>query len=346
MNRWRTVISLASLLVVLSATQAFAQLDKVFGAKGVPASGTVTAVAPDKVTLDIGGSPREFQVNEIRNVVFGDEPTELTKAREQVNQGQLESALEILKTLKSDSVARDVVRQDIEYYRAFCLAKLALAGGGNPQTADEALFAFVRQNRTSFHVFDATELLGNLALSQGKFEDAAKRFGFLGKAPWADYRMRANVNEARALSQQKKFPEALEKYEAIIGVGENSAEANRQKLFAQVGKAICLAETGKGDEGVQLLEKIIKDNDPADSALFARVYAALGNCHLKANRTKEALTAYLHVHLLFNTDGEAHAESLFHLSNLWTAVNKSDRAVAARNLLKERYAGSTWARGM
>lgn len=346
MIRWRPVLALSLALVAVSSTQAFAQLDKVFGPKGVPASGTITSVAPDKITIDVGGSPREFQVNEIVRVVFGDEPAELTKARDSVMQGQVEDALEALKSVKADALSRDLVKQDVEYYRAYCQAKVALSGGGNPQAADDALFAFVRNNRTSFHVFDATEMLGNLALAQGKFDDAAKRFAFLGKAPWADYRMRANVNEARALTQQKKFPEALEKYEAIIGMGENTAEANRQKMFALVGKAVCLSETGKGDEGVQILEKLIKDNDPKDTALFARVYTGLGNCHLKANRTKEALLAFLHVDLLFNSDGEAHAEALYNLSKLWAAVNKSDRAVAARNLLKERYGGSTWARGM
>ena len=336
---------MATVWAFVGSSPAFAQLDKVFGPKGVPVSGTVTEVAPDKVVMDVGGSPREFPVNEIVRVVYGDEPSELSRARDNVLQGQNEDAVEALKAVAMDSVTRDLVKADIEFYRAYATAKIAMAGGGNPQAADDALFAFVRTNRTSFHVYDATELLGNLALSQGKFEDAAKRFSFLGKAPWADYRMRANVSEARALTQQKKFAEALVKYEAIIGMGENTPEANRQKQFAQVGKAFCQSETGQAEEGVKALEDLIKNNDPKDTALFARVYTALGNCHLKANRTKEALMAFLHVDLLFNADGESHAEALFHLSKLWAAVNKSDRAVAARNLLKERYSGSTWAKG-
>jgi tetratricopeptide (TPR) repeat protein len=351
MNRWRQQLILASALGMagiaglIGTAPAHAQLDKVFGPKGVPVSGTIIEVAPDKVVVDVGGSNREFPVNEIVRVVYGDEPSELGRARENVMAGQNEDAIEALKGIAMDSVVRDLVKAEIEFYRAYAAAKIAMAGGGNPQVADDALFAFVRTNRTSFHVYDATELLGNLALSQGKFEDAAKRFGFLGKAPWADYRMRANVSEARALTLQKKYPEALVKYEAIIAMGENTPEANRQKQFAQVGKAFCQAETGQADEGVKALEDLIKNNDPKDTALFARVYTALGNCHLKANRTKEALMAFLHVDLLFNADGESHAEALFHLSKLWAAVNKSDRAVAARNLLKERYSGSTWAKG-
>jgi len=345
MSGWRPFLALALALTWMawSATPAFAQLDKIFGAKGVPTSGTITAIAPDKVTIDIGGATRDMAVNEITRLIYGDEPPELTKAREGVIQGQVEAALNDLKPLKADEIARDFVRQDVEYYRAYCMGKIALAGAGNPKAADEALFAFVRANRNSYHVYEATEMLGNLALSQGGFEDAAKRFAFLGKAPWPDYRLRGNVNEARALTLQQKFPEALQKYQAIIDSQDNTPEVNRQKAFAQVGKAVCLSETGKQDEAMQILDGIIKDGDPKDSALFARVYNALGACHLKADRPKDALLAFLHVDLLFSADGEAHAEALYQLSKLWQTVNKADRAVAARNLLKERYAGSSWA---
>jgi hypothetical protein len=37
----------------------------------------------------------------------------------------------------------------------------------------------------------------------------------------------------------------MEKYDAIAATGDNSPEANRQKLMASVGKAACLGETGK-----------------------------------------------------------------------------------------------------
>jgi tetratricopeptide (TPR) repeat protein len=306
--------------------------------------GTITAVSAEKITLDKAGTALQFNVNEVVKVTFGDDPAELVKARDAIVQGQIESAQATLKTINTAALARDLVKQDAEYYRAYCDAKLALAGTGNLAAADAALFEFVRTNRDSYHTYEATELLGNLALAQGKFSDAEKRFGFLGRAPWPGHKLRASVMEARALTAQNKFPEALAKYESIImgESGDAGPEVNRQKLLATVGKAVCLGETGKADEAIQLLEDVIRDNDSKDSILFARTYNALGNCYLKSSRPKDALLAYLHVDLMFSGDSESHAEALFYLSKLWGEMNKADRALAARTLLKERYGGSIW----
>jgi tetratricopeptide (TPR) repeat protein len=116
-----------------------------------------------------------------------------------------------------------------------------------------------------------------------------------------------------------------------------------QKMHAMVGKAVCLAATGKADEGIAMIEDLIAKNDPSDAKLFARAYNALGACYEKAGKTQDALLAYLHTDVLFFADREAHAEALYHLSKLWAAVNKSDRGVEAGTLLRSRYPGSRWA---
>jgi hypothetical protein len=150
------------------------------------------------------------------------------------------------------------------------------------------------------------------------------------------------------LEAQSKFPEAIAKFDAVIGNAVDSPEATRQKAFARVGKALGLAETGKPDDGVKLVQEIIgknDENDPQNRELFGRAYNALGRCHLKANRTKEALSAYLFVDLLYSSASpEVHAEALYFLSKLWPQVNHSDRGVAARSILTERYGGSSWAK--
>jgi tetratricopeptide (TPR) repeat protein len=242
-----------------------------------------------------------------------------------------------------EDVTRDEVRQDVLYYRAYCAGKLALAGEGDKTAAGALLRQFLDQYDNSYHYFEAVELFGDLAFSAGRYDSAAENYGLLAGAPWPDYQARAALAQGRALQAQDMYEEAMRRYETVLSSGLETSEAARLKLFANIGRAVCLAKTGKHQEGIKLLEGIIADNDPKDMELFSRAYNALGACHLEAERPKDALLAYLHVDILFFGQPDAHAEALYHLSKLWAAVNKSDRAVRARTLLHDRYADSVWA---
>lgn len=321
--------------------------DRVYNLKNVPVSGTVTEITPDKITLETANSgPRSFAVNEIARVSFGEEPKEFAKIHTALREGNYESALNDLQTIDANSLTRDYVKQELLYYRAFCAGKIALATGGKREEALAALQGFLRANSTSHHFYEGAELLGDLASATGDFANSARFYAAIAKAPWPDYQLRAAVLEAKSLLAQKNFAEAQRKYETVLANADSSAEANRQKLFAMVGKARCLASLGNVDEATKILEDLIKNNDSKDSRLFGRAYNALGSCYLAANRPKEALIQFLHVHLMFYNEADAHAEALHHLVILWNNLQKSDRAVEARSLLIEQYGGSIWAKGI
>jgi len=322
--------------------------DQVFLTKGAPARGNIpaeTGMTPDKVILETNVSPRQIEVSEIVRITFKDEPTELNAGRNQVIQKNYNQALTDLKKLDGQKIERAYVRQDVEFYKALCLCRLALSEGGDKKAAAEAMRAFVSKAPKSYHFYEAAELLGDVAMASGNYADAAKYYGPVGlaAAPWADYQMRANNASGRALVGEKQFDQALEKFKAVASSELATPEAVRQKNLAHVGRAVCLAETGKVEEAMTLLQDLINKNDPQDVVLFARLYNAQGRCYLKQNKPKDAVMAYLHTDVLFYADADAHAEALFHLSKLWGNINKSDRAVAARNTLRERYAGSVWA---
>lgn len=335
--------------VCLVGTTAFAQTDQVFGLKGTPNKGTVTRMSKTEVILDASGAERTFPVNEVRKVTYADDPADLDQARNAILSGRLEDAQGFLKKIDPASVKRNVVLQDLMYYRAYVDGKLALQGGTVQAitAAHDGMLAFVRANANSFHFFEAAELLGDLKLAAGDFATATNYYGSITKAaPWPEFRMRASILAAKALMAQENYPEASKRYDEIMVQDVASPEANRQKKFATAGKAMCLAEAGDGKRAVGVLEQMITDNDPADKELFARIYNALGRCYVKLDQPKDALLAYLHTDVMFYADPDAHAEALYYLARLWNheTIRKSDRAVDAKQLLTDRYGTTVWAR--
>lgn len=314
-------------------------------------AGNRGSISPDgmaaaEVTIDMAGLAKKFPASDIIKIAYGDEPTDLTSARNLVVDKNYNSAKDQLAKIDVSKIERDLIKQDVAYYKAFVDAKLALTEGGNKNDAASALNRFFKASPTSYHFYEAAETLGDLSVAIGKFDLAATYYGEtgLGGAPWPEYKLKAGVLTGRALILAGKFDDAAKAFEAVTGSGENNPEANALKQHAIVGKAQCLAETGKADEGIAMLNEIVAKNDPQlDGKLFARAYNAMGNCYLKQMKPKEALMAFLKTDLLFFTDSDAHAEALAKLAPLWESTGHADRATDARNKLKERYSGSSWA---
>ena len=209
--------------------------------------------------------------------------------------------------------------------------------------AEKQLYDFVVANPSSYHFYEAAEVLGDLASAQGNWTKAASYYGSLAGSGWPEYKLKSDVLVAQTLVNQGNYPEAAKKYDAILASSLNDPEARRMKLLAQVGKAKCLAEGSEPQQAVTMIEDIIAKNDPQDAELFARAYNALGDAHRKLNQPEDALLAYLHTHVLFFSHSDAHAEALYRLVNLWTDQNQNDRALESRNLLRTRYSNSRWA---
>ncbi|MHB8866674.1 MAG: hypothetical protein ACYC6N_30305 [Pirellulaceae bacterium] len=322
------------------------QLDSVVGDRGVPTFGTISEITRTQITIDTNQGKKLFPVNEVQKVTFQGEPRELRNAREGILRGQLENSRSDLEKISTDGISRKEILQDIEFFKAYCDGRLALVGGGDKAAAVRALRAFIERpdNAQSYHYYAAIELLGDLAVALASFDNGIKYYSQLSEAPWPDTQMKGAVLEGNALLSSQRYAEALAKFDAVLAAGVDDARAREQKLLATLGRAVCLAATGKPEEGVALVMKIVHEHDSREKpGLFAKAYNALGTCYLKANQPQDALLAFLHVDLLFNQDPDAHAEALFYLSSLWRDANKSERALQARSLLESRYAGSPWA---
>jgi tetratricopeptide (TPR) repeat protein len=308
-------------------------------------NGEVTNMTPLEVTVDKGlpGS-RAIAVNQIKSIQFDGEPAELTQARVHAGNGAFAKALQALERIDAGQLRRDFIKQDVEFYKAYCAARLALSGEGQIIEAGKQLNLFVRNHPDNFHYLDASSVMGDLLMADGRFEFAEKQYAELAKAPWPDYKMRAAVSVGRSLQAQHKHADAIRQFDSALAMPDDGADPQNQKLSATLGKAVSLAETGKVEDAVGSIQKVIQDADPQQKELYARAYNALGTCHEKAKQIKEALHAFLHVDVLYSNVPEAHAEALAHLVPLWKAVGQEERSRQARDLLQQRYAGSKWAK--
>ena len=321
------------------------QFDQVIPKTGSNVSGVVTGESATEVEIEVRGSKRKIPVNEIKRVTFGEDPTELKRGRDNILTGNFEAGLDELKKVSAADLTRALIKQDYAFYRALAIGRMALSGGGDKAAAKTSMMNFVRAAPNSYHFLEAAELLGDIAVSQGDYANAAKYYAAITvKSPWPDYKMRGNVLEGRALIAQNDYAAAQSKFDAVVAMQVDTPAAIMQKQIAEVGRALCMGELGQPEPAIAALNKVIADNDPKAMELFGRAYNALGRCHLKAKRPKDALLAFLHVDLLFYGNPEVHAESLYYLGKLWDGANRSERAVTARNLLTTRYAGSPWAK--
>jgi tetratricopeptide (TPR) repeat protein len=343
-NKVALYVTVIALMYGASPVAAQRPTDRVRLARGSE-TGEVADMTPLEVTLNKGLSGnRSIAVNEIRSLVFDDEPSELSQARVSATNGNYQKAIETLEKINTASIGREFIKQDVEFFKAYCAGKLALSGNGEIVEAGRQLNAFVRAYPKNFHYLAATETMGDLLVAGGRFEPAQRQYAELAKAPWPDYKIRAAVAVGRTLQAQGKHAAAIAQFDSALAVPDDSADAENQKLSATLAKAVSQADTGAVDQAVASIEQIIQRTDPQQKELHARAYNALGSCYEKAGKTKDALLAFLHVDVLYNTVPEAHAEALARMVPLWQAIGQQERAREAREQLKERYAGSAWAK--
>ncbi len=340
----RTMIALACLGALTLPPVARAQNDQVFGRTGTPTRGLITDISPTRVTIQSTGISRDFDTKDIQRLVFGDEPGELRTARDRVAAGQFEDALEALRSIDVASVENNNIRAEIGFLTAYSMGQLALTSGGDRAAAITRMMSFMRENPNTYRYFEGVEMLGDLHFASGEFEQAAKFYGLIGsRSKWPEYQLRAAVLQGRAQAEAGNHEQALRNFERVLESGLSTSLAVEQKLHAAVGRAVCLAATGRAEEGIKVIQDLIAKNDPNDPEIFGHAYNALGACYMQIGATKEALLAYLHTDILYFTNTQAHPEALYHLAKLWDQVNRSDRAVRARSLLQSRYPASRWA---
>jgi tetratricopeptide (TPR) repeat protein len=330
---------IAGAICLLAATQSQA-LDAVRKTSGPTASGTISKMTATEITVDknVGGS-ETISVADVDEVQYDKEPTQLKGARRDIDNGSFDAALAQLDKIDAASLTRGEVQADVQFYKAYCQAKLALAGGGDIRAAGKAMAEFVSKHPNNYHFYPANEAVGDLLVKLGQFDAAKPYYDTLDKSPFPEYKARAGIALGRSLMAQNKFADASKQFDTVLSLGGKAgALPDSQRLAATLGKADCLAHEKKADEGIKMVQEVIAGADPENAAIMAQAYLTLGNCYLnKPDCEKDALLAFLHVDVLYFSQPQAHAEALKRLGTLWNELNKPERAMQAQQTLKERY---------
>ncbi|QDT69774.1 hypothetical protein MalM25_27150 [Planctomycetes bacterium MalM25] len=329
-----------TLALLLCAT---AQADVVRLVSGRSQTGEVTRVTRDAVTLERRGKPTVVPVEQIRAVLFEDEPSTLGQARLNVASGGYETALDALRPLAA-SAGDGLVGQEIKFYTAFCQARLAIAGQSDAKTAGRLLSSFVKNHGDSFHYYEAVESIGDLYVSLGAHDRAIRMYALTAKSPRLPIKLRAALLAGKASQAAGDNAKAIQRFDAVINAKGDSPLLTPLRRDARLAKATALAASGQLDGALTILGEVLERADENDVAINAAAYNALGRCYDAADRPTDALFAYLHTDLLFDSDQASHAEALARLADLWEEAGKPDAARDAADRLRRQYAATRAAR--
>lgn len=339
----RCVILAAGLC--LGAATAGQAVDSVKKTTGETVSCRITAISRLMLEAEkLSGDPISIPVSEIQSITFDGEPRPLKTVRMHLRSGRYEDALEELNGDELSGVRRQEIAQDVAFYKAVCAARLAMGETEAVRKAAEEMKVFVHGNTDSYHFLEGCEKLGELYVALGRYSDAETYFKQLGNAPWPEFQMRARVAMGRAQLAQGagKIPAAKKSFQEVLDLPARSDAAKSQHLAAQLGLASCLAAEKQYDQAIEKIQAILASADVEQVELHARAYNTLGTALTMAGRKNEAIMAFLHVDLLYNSIPDAHAEALAHLAELWAKVGKEERARQAQNMLLQQYKNSRW----
>ncbi|TWU07852.1 tetratricopeptide repeat protein [Stieleria varia] len=333
-------VLLAVLLVTLSGQVAMAQTDRVYtNDSTTPTSGQIVQADKNGVKLKTGANEKTFLAGDIRKILYQGDPSELTKGREAALGGNYEDAVEELEGLNVATLPRAAIKADAAYYLLLAKARLALAGRGDKAAAAQAALAFARSNSDSYHFYSVARLLGDLALALNNHDQAILYYGSLKNAPTTEMKVESKYLTGVAQLAKGDVAAADAAFNEVLGLQVNSAAVLRLQKLSQAGRAVALANNGKGDEALKIVNGLIEELSPNDVEMAARIYNAQGASYDAMGDKEGAIMAYLHTHLLFSSQPDAHAQALSRLVELWPQVGRPERVAEARQELEQRYPG-------
>jgi tetratricopeptide (TPR) repeat protein len=332
-----------SLFAMTSTASAQSTIDRIRRHNGVD-SGKITATTPLGVTISKSGVESTIPAEEIETVTFSGEPGELNTARNALQAGRAQEALDSLAKITVADVRRDEVLTDVDFYSALAKARLALAGKGDLASAAADVRGFMSKHNKSFHIPQSIETLGDLLAAAGQPANARTEYAKLAKAKAPYFELKSALLVGRTYQVEGDHAKAQTEFDKILASTEDGSQIAPLKLAATLDRSVSQAAVGQVEEATAAIGDIIAKAQPENAELLARAYNALGDCYLQSKDLRGALFAFLHVDLLYSQDAEAHAKALHELVPLWKHVGRDSRSEETAQKLAEKYPGSRWAK--
>ena len=117
-----------ALLAVGSTASAQSSIDRIRRQNGVD-SGQITAVTPLGVTISKSGVESTVPAEEIEAITFAGEPSELNSARNALQAGRAQDAVESLAKITIADISREEILADVAFYTALAKALEEIAAG-------------------------------------------------------------------------------------------------------------------------------------------------------------------------------------------------------------------------
>jgi len=303
--------------------------DATIDAPGGRIRGTISRETPEAVTID----GRTVPLDQIEEIDYTAPGLSYTQARLQRNNGNLERAIELYKEAAAEASKR-LVAQASRFEAAALRADLARSDAEQRDEAIAGLEAIVEELPNSRHVGPALERLAEVRLSAGQFDEASQAIDRLARLSWAS--RKAEVLRARLKAEQGDAEAALADLESLLA---RLPEGSADHRTATLAKAVALAKAERYDEAEDVARSVIESAAPEDARTLAPAYNTLGACLRAAGKPKDALFAYLHTELLYNTVADEHAEALTAIADLWRELGREDRAQETLERLREQHPG-------
>jgi tetratricopeptide (TPR) repeat protein len=343
---WARLPAVGVVLAVTSVQALVLGADSITTRDGAVYRGMLVSVAPDGVDIEERGTIRKVSIVDIADLAIDGEPEPLRDARRAMKRRDATATLDELEKISEDDLKGldPRVREEYDFLRiaANALHSDAKTGGA----WEQQLLQFLQKNARSHRFYEGSEVLGDVRARLGKYAEAAEAYRNLDRGPPA-LQIRSASARASLLMRQGKFPEAIKEFQAAekIMTSEGDTASARQKLEASLGRARCLAQSGKAAEGVAVAKDVVLAAQPDEKDLLANAYTVLGTCQRAVGgKDQDAIISFLTVDLVYSSVPSAHAEALYNLVSLWEASNQPERARHATQLLVSSYPQSPWAK--